>query len=566
MIQLANLTQKDVWICVPHAADDQYIEQMAQLFKSQLDPKLKVYLEYSNEVWNWIFQQAHYNDQNRPNNLSYPRAYAEKAKRVFRIWHNVYGSDKNRVKRVLGIQTLYNSLNEQILAQLPQNEWDFGAPTFYIGLDHSNTGNPVLNQGSTTQDILNNARNAWLLNNAGIKQDYNQIKMFGKGIIAYEGGQHFVGNVFGIPYDYQQAMWDAQKAPEMYQLYDQVLDSIRNWGCQLAGNFSLASEQESVYGSWGVMSDIDVAPPYMQSAPKYQALLDNNCDKSSIPGPKAAFKVDKETGCAPMLVHYTAENPDNNIDEFHWSFPGGTPATSNLPNPTVVYGSAGVYSPQLRVVNSAGQDSLIKTDMITVNALPVANFEGMPFGSIVIFTNDQCPGCTYSWDFGDGKTSNQSNPFHTYSDDGVYAVRLTVANGCGTTKITKEVIVATNPTASFTYSNASGCAPLTVQFTSTSSTNSQQFNWSFPGGTPATSTVQNPVVVFYAPGAFSASLTVKNSIGQNTNTQNSIITTNDVPAAYFNTTVSGATVAFANASIGGGTYTWNGVSLIPESG
>ncbi|MBK6498728.1 MAG: hypothetical protein IPG00_11450 [Saprospiraceae bacterium] len=61
----------------------------------------------------------------------------------------------------------------------------------------------------------------------------------------------------------------------MYNMYDMIHDTIRSWGNELATNFSLASVQESVYGSWGVIPDIDVQPPYMTTAKKYQALLDN---------------------------------------------------------------------------------------------------------------------------------------------------------------------------------------------------------------------------------------------------------------------------------------------------
>jgi PKD repeat protein len=274
MIQLANQMQKDVWICVPHAVDDNYIEQMAALFHGQLDPNLNIYLEYSNEVWNWIFDQAYFNEDNRPSNLNYARAYSERAKHTFQIWHDEFGAQSGRVKRVLGLQTTYSYLNEQILSQLDQSDWDYGAPTHYFGLNHEATGSPVLSASSTPQDIINNATNYWHTNLPLFKRDFDQIHLFGKEVITYEGGQHFVGNVFGIPYDYQQAMWDAQYTTGIYNLYEEVLDTIRAWGCKMAGNFSLATPQESVYGSWGVLNDIDDQPPYMTSAPKYQALLD----------------------------------------------------------------------------------------------------------------------------------------------------------------------------------------------------------------------------------------------------------------------------------------------------
>ncbi len=306
MVKLANTLKKDVWLCVPHAADSNYVAQMAALFRDQLDPGLTIYLEYSNEVWNWIFAQAHYNADNAPSNLNYGRAMAMRAGQTFRIWHEVFGTEKTRVKRVLGLQGGFNYLNEQILSHLDPDDWDYGSPTSYIGLDHSDTGNPVLNASSTPADIIENARNNWASFRPLVWQDYNNVKLFGKGIVNYEGGQHFVGNVFGIPYPYQQAMWDAQYSPEIYQLYDDMLDTIRSWGSTMFGNFSLASPQESVYGSWGVLNDIDIQPPYLETAPKYQALLDNICEEEPIDA------VEDEAGlAAPQWLVYP--NPTNGL-------------------------------------------------------------------------------------------------------------------------------------------------------------------------------------------------------------------------------------------------------------
>lgn len=285
IIQLANTTKKDIWICVPHTADTDFITHMAQLFKDQLDPDINIYLEYSNEVWNWIFDQAHYNIQHNPFNLNYGRAMAIKAKKVFDIWHQVFADKKCRVKRVLGIQGGFNWLNEQILAHLDQNDWDYGSPTHYFGLDHGVTGNPrldILGTDATVNDIMANAQNNFNTFKASVKQDYRNIQIFGKPAITYEGGQHFVGNAFGQPYDYQQAMWDAQKSTQMYDMYKMLHDTIRAWGCKLATNFSLAGAQESVYGSWGVMETIDIQPPYITTAPKFQALLDSRPPESCL--------------------------------------------------------------------------------------------------------------------------------------------------------------------------------------------------------------------------------------------------------------------------------------------
>jgi PKD repeat protein len=58
MIELANLTRRDVWINTPLHASDEYVRNMAALIRDTLSPDLKVYLENSNEVWNIQFQQS----------------------------------------------------------------------------------------------------------------------------------------------------------------------------------------------------------------------------------------------------------------------------------------------------------------------------------------------------------------------------------------------------------------------------------------------------------------------------------------------------------------------------
>ena len=56
-IELANEAHKDLWINVPEGATDDYVGNLALLLKSDLDPSLHVYVEYSNEVWNSQFGQ-----------------------------------------------------------------------------------------------------------------------------------------------------------------------------------------------------------------------------------------------------------------------------------------------------------------------------------------------------------------------------------------------------------------------------------------------------------------------------------------------------------------------------
>ena len=60
-IDLANVSGKDMWINIPCSATDDYVQHLAELMHKNLDPKIKIYIEDSNEVWNAGFSQYGYN-------------------------------------------------------------------------------------------------------------------------------------------------------------------------------------------------------------------------------------------------------------------------------------------------------------------------------------------------------------------------------------------------------------------------------------------------------------------------------------------------------------------------
>ena len=273
MIQLCNILQKDLWVCVPHGADEDYMRQMARLFRDNLSSNLNVYLEYSNEVWNWQFEQTHWVNERRPLNLSYNRAYGERCKQLFAIWMEEYGGDNHRVKRVAGTQATFALIGEGIMAQLGPDNFDYLSPTWYFGY-----GDPCeqdlwnLGAAATPQDVIDCAIGLFRNNSTAYRQDYWNAQLYGKEVINYEGGQHMTSNP--VITTFQQATYDAQIAPEIYNAYQEVLDSVRTWGSKLAMAFILASTRESEYGSWGHLEQIDQNTS-TQPAPKYDALLDN---------------------------------------------------------------------------------------------------------------------------------------------------------------------------------------------------------------------------------------------------------------------------------------------------
>ncbi len=106
----------------------------------------------------------------------------------------------------------------------------------------------------------------------------------------------------------------------------------------------------------------------------------------------------------------------------------------------------------------------------------------------------------------------------------------------------------TPPVASFTSTGTTVCAGQAVTYTSTSTNNPTSYSWSFPGGTPSTSTSASQVVTYAAAGTYNVSLTATNVGGSNASNQTGYITVNAVPAAP-TITAGGATTFCQGGSV-----------------
>jgi PKD repeat protein len=123
--------------------------------------------------------------------------------------------------------------------------------------------------------------------------------------------------------------------------------------------------------------------------------------------------------------------------------------------------------------------------------------------------------------------------------------------------------VPTAPTASFTSTpTGTACTGQTVQYTSTSTGSPSSYSWTFAGGTPATSTAQNPTVTYSTAGTYNVSLTATNSIGSNTSNQTNYITINQTPSISGTTPGSrcGTGTVSLGASASTGTISWFSVA------
>ena len=177
--------------------------------------------------------------------------------------------------------------------------------------------------------------------------------------------------------------------------------------------------------------------------------------------------------------------------------------------------------------------STTTTTIPNPDSVPIAEFDADPITGFepltVKFTDKSINNPTsWSWSFGDGGTSSEQNPTHTYQEDGVYAVSLTATNSSGSDKEDKPNLINVKDvaecSAAFNADKTVGFAPLEVSFTDLSTGNPTSWSWEFGDG--GTSSEQNPTHVYQVEGIFTVKLTVSGSISCGTDvlTQTNLIT------------------------------------------
>jgi PKD repeat protein/subtilisin family serine protease len=275
----------------------------------------------------------------------------------------------------------------------------------------------------------------------------------------------------------------------------------------------------------------------------------------------------------------------NEPNSWSWSFEGGTPASSNLQNPSITYAEAGVFDVSLTVANAFGTDTETKTGFITVEVMPLPEadftasstiiFEGETVAFFDLSTNEPT---SWSWSFEGGTpaSSNLQNPSITYAEAGVYDVSLTVANAFGTDTETKTGFITVEvmplPEADFSASSTIIYEGETVAFFDLSTNEPTSWSWSFEGGTPASSNLQNPSITYAEAGVYDVSLTVANAFGTDTETKTGFITVEVMPLPEADFTASdfiifeGETVDFFDLSTNAPTsWSWSFEGGTPAS-
>jgi PKD repeat protein len=259
-------------------------------------------------------------------------------------------------------------------------------------------------------------------------------------------------------------------------------------------------------GTWNLSASLYIHP-FLTSAPTV-----------------ATFSQNTTTVCAGNQISFNGTGSTFE-DTLLWYFPGGSPLTSNGLQPTVTYNTPGNYQAILYVVG--GGCSLFDSAFvnITVNANPAVAVAVTPNNTICSgnTVNLAASGASsYVWSPTTYLSSSTiANPVSTPTAGITYNVQGTGSNGC-VSNVTVPITVLNPPTATMVMSDTFICINGTITYDGSNSVDATSFAWSFPGGTPSTSTSSAPVVTYNTAGTYTAQLIVTNTCGADTITYNTV--------------------------------------------
>lgn len=209
-------------------------------------------------------------------------------------------------------------------------------------------------------------------------------------------------------------------------------------------------------------------------------------------------------------------------DTYEWTFEGGSPSTSKLKNPgEILYDKQGTYTIKLHAANADGESKEISKTVVIKEGINIdfthkiikSNYSPV---EVVLTNNTIGEGLTFKWDFQDGVPSaftGKTPPNVVFTSAGEHLITLTVSNGFESQKLNKTINVEPILVSLFSYEpkfeNDDYQTPVTISFIN-KSISATSYKWTFQGGNPATSTDENPTVVFSSVGIHEVTLEASN--------------------------------------------------------
>jgi PKD repeat protein len=260
--------------------------------------------------------------------------------------------------------------------------------------------------------------------------------------------------------------------------------------------------------------------------------------------PVAAFTSNIQSGTPPLTVQFTDLSTTNVRLTYAWDFNNDGTIDSTAKNPSNVFTTVGNYTVSLTVTNSAGSDTQVSTNFITVNPVPVApvaNFTATPrtgVSPLAVSFTDTSTGTVTSWRWeyqnatvGWTQFSTSTNPSTSFPT-GIYDIRLTVSGVAGASNRTETGYITVSPApvapvADFTnMTPRQGTSPLTVTFNDQSTGSITSRLWEYQNATVSWTQFGTLTTAShtFTTGTYDIRLNVTGPGGSNTKTEDDYIT------------------------------------------
>ncbi len=252
------------------------------------------------------------------------------------------------------------------------------------------------------------------------------------------------------------------------------------------------------------------------------ALAFYGCYKETAVPIDANFSIAFVNADQSVPVQVSISNQTIGADTYQWMFEGAEPSSSTDENPgSIVYKTAGTYTIQLIASNVDGSTD---TAMVTITVVDGISIDftteiidsNYPPVEVTLTNNTSGVGLTYNWTFEGGTPATstlQHPPNVVFETPGDHIIALEVSNGFESFSETTTITVAPDIEALFDWDvdffDDDYQAPVTITMAN-GSISATEYTWTFPSGSPTTSTLKAPSVTFNAPGAYTISLRADN--------------------------------------------------------
>ena len=415
MVEFANRTDTDPWFTMPHQATDEYITNFAQYVKDNLDPELKVYVEYSNEVWNNDFAQGWWIEERGKEEFADSTVgdfgkrmdwFGKRTTEITQIWDEVYAEDKERVVGVLGAQAANSWIAKRPLdyawTDEPLSHEEYGidaiaiAPYFgsYIGkpeyeaeieswIDSEDEDSENLALDNLFQEITEGGALSYGTPDGALQQAYTWTEGYAAladqqnlDLLTYESGQHLNGTGGVLNNEAIGELFiTANRDPRMGEIYQEYFTTLHDLGVDLSLNYTDVSRYNK-YGSWGLLENIG-----QTDSPKYNAIKDATT-KITQDLPPELGKINANLSSLNILL--PGEVLDLSLDytdvgltdyheiEFAWDDNSAVEVIEQEPllgevgnvSASHVYSVPGIYNPTVTITDD---DNLASSKSITVS-------------------------------------------------------------------------------------------------------------------------------------------------------------------------------------------------------